>query len=174
MKFRDIYYEKKIMKKVYISILCVVAGVISGAYIVGKNILKKLSEVRLISDKHLTLFILTVQWIKVKQQGKNVSDFLKEEGYENIAIYGMSYIGERLIDELKNTDINVVYGIDRNINFISSSIDLVSINDNLKTVELQDAIDSCPTSAIRLAKTSESYESNIEDTNASPIGYTIM
>ena len=80
MKFRDIYYEKKIMKKVYISILCVVAGVISGAYIVGKNILKKLSEVRLISDKHLTLFILTVQWIKVKQQGKNVSDFLKEEG----------------------------------------------------------------------------------------------
>ena len=135
MKFRDIYYEKKIMKKVYISILCVVAGVISGAYIVGKNILKKLSEVRLISDKHLTLFILTVQWIKVKQQGKNVSDFLKEEGYENIAIYGMSYIGERLIDELKNTDINVVYGIDRNINFISSSIDLVSINDNLKTVD---------------------------------------
>ena len=126
---------KKIMKKVYISILCVVAGVISGAYIVGKNILKKLSEVRLISDKHLTLFILTVQWIKVKQQGKNVSDFLKEEGYENIAIYGMSYIGERLIDELKNTDINVVYGIDRNINFISSSIDLVSINDNLKTVD---------------------------------------
>lgn len=123
------------MKKVYISILCVVAGVISGAYIVGKNILKKLSEVRLISDKHLTLFILTVQWIKVKQQGKNVSDFLKEEGYENIAIYGMSYIGERLIDELKNTDINVVYGIDRNINFISSSIDLVSINDNLKTVD---------------------------------------
>ena len=112
-----------------------VAGVISGAYIVGKNILKKLSEVRLISDKHLTLFILTVQWIKVKQQGKNVSDFLKEEGYENIAIYGMSYIGERLIDELKNTDINVVYGIDRNINFISSSIDLVSINDNLKTVD---------------------------------------
>ena len=135
MKFRDIYYEKKIMKKVYISILCVVAGVISGAYIVGKNILKKLSEVRLISDKHLTLFILTVQWIKVKQQGKNVSDFLKEEGYENIATYGMSYIGERLIDELKNTDINVVYGIDRNINFISSSIDLVSINDNLKTVD---------------------------------------
>ena len=135
MKFRDIYYEKKIMKKVYISILCVVAGVISGAYIVGKNILKKLSEVRLISDKHLTLFILTVQWIKVKQQGKNVSDFLKEEGYENIAIYGMSYIGERLIDELKNTDINVVYGIDRNINFISSSIDLVSINDNLKAVD---------------------------------------
>ena len=135
MKFRDIYYEKKIMKKVYISILCVVAGVISGAYIVGKNILKKLSEVRLISDKHLTLFILTVQWIKVKQQVKNVSYFLKEEGYENIAIYGMSYIGERLIDELKNTDINVVYGIDRNINFISSSIDLVSINDNLKTVD---------------------------------------
>ncbi len=133
MKFRDIYYEKKWKK--YISILCVVAGVISWAYIVGKNMLEKLDEVRLISDKHLTLFILTVQWIKVKQQGKNVSDFLKEEGYENIAIYGMSYIGERLIDELKNTDINVVYGIDRNINFISSSIDLVSINDNLKAVD---------------------------------------
>jgi len=58
--------------------------------------------------------------------------------------------------------------------FDDEGLSEVISNDNLKTVELQDAIDSCPTSAIRLAKTSESYESNIEDTNASPIGDTIM
>ena len=34
--------------------------------------------------------------------------------YKEIAIYGMSYLGERLADELAGSDITVKYAIDRN------------------------------------------------------------
>lgn len=123
------------MKKGYISILMFIIGVTFSTYIVGKNMLKKIEKVRLTSDKHLALFMLMVQWFKVKQKGKNVADFLKEEGYRNIAIYGMSCTGKLLIEELENTCINVLYGIDRNANSIVSTIDVVSIDDNLKIVD---------------------------------------
>lgn len=129
------FMKNKFIKKVCISILFVIIGAIFGAYIVGKNILKRLDKIRMNSEKYLALFLLMIQWFKTKQKGKSVSAFLNEEGIKNIAIYGMGYTGEILIEELKNTGINVLYGIDRNASSITSSVDVVSINDNFKTVD---------------------------------------
>lgn len=47
----------------------------------------------------------------------------------------MSYVGETLVDELKKTDIEVVYGIDKNVDFVYSNVDIVSVEDNLDPVD---------------------------------------
>ncbi len=44
--------------------------------------------------------------------------------------------------------------------FDSDGLSEVISNANLKSENLQDAIESCPTGAIRLAKTDEAYESS--------------
>lgn len=121
------------MKKEIISVL---SGIIIGAGVVRKIMFKKENEIQKMSEKHLALFLMMNQWVKVKQEGKSLVKYLKEQGYRNIAIYGMSYAGETLVEELRNTDIHVVYGIDKNADSIYSDISIVSIDDKLQKVDV--------------------------------------
>ena len=101
------------MKKRIIAVLSLIIGVVAGQCIAQRNMFKKLEEAQMMSDKHLELFKVMTQWVKVKQEGKNIADVLKEERYLKIA----------------------VYGIDKNVDRISSTVDIVSINDNLEPVD---------------------------------------
>ena len=123
------------MKKGIISVISGIAGVIAGAGAVTKVLGKSLSKTNNLSDKHLALFLMMNQWVKVKQEGKNLSEYFETNGYQKIAIYGMSYAGETLIDELKNTNVEVVYGIDRRSESLYADIDIVSIDDSLENVD---------------------------------------
>lgn len=123
------------MKNKVISVLSALTGVALGAGIVGKVTGKSLNKVRSMSDKHFALFQMMNQWVKVKQEGKNLSKYFEDNGYKRIAIYGMSYAGETLIDELKNTNVEVVYGIDRRSESLYADIDIVSIDDSLENVD---------------------------------------
>ena len=105
--------EEISMKKPIISILSTLAGAALGAGAVGKVSLDKTKKVQSMSDKHLALFLMMNQWVKVKQEGKGLAVYFETNGYKKIAIYGMSYAGETLVDELKNTGITVAYGIDK-------------------------------------------------------------
>ena len=75
------------------------------------------------------------QWVKVKQEGKNLAAYFEKNGYKNIAIYGMSYAGETLLEELRETQIQVVYGIDKNAENIYSDISILSLEDTLDDVD---------------------------------------
>ena len=87
------------------------------------------------SEKHLALFLMMNQWVAVKQEGKNLADYFEEQGYKSIAIYGMSYAGERLLEELKGSDIRVKYGIDKNAGNIFLDVNMVTMEDELKPVD---------------------------------------
>jgi len=65
------------------------------------------------SAKYNELYKLMVQWMEIKQSGQSISEWLKENGYYEIAIYGLYLIGERLYVELLDENVEVVYGIDR-------------------------------------------------------------
>ena len=123
------------MKKGIISALSMLTGVVAGAGTVGKIQGDKLAKSRSMSAKHMALFLMMNQWVKVKQEGKNLSKYFEDNGYKRIAIYGMSYAGETLIDELKNTNVEVVYGIDRRSESLYADIDIVSIDDSLENVD---------------------------------------
>lgn len=75
------------------------------------------------------------QWVKVKQEGKNLVSYFEQNGYKRIAVYGMSYAGETLVNELKNTSVQVVYGIDKNAETLYADIDVVTLENPLDEVD---------------------------------------
>ena len=87
------------------------------------------------SDKHFALFQMMNQWVKVKQEGKNLALYFEKNEYKKIAIYGMSYAGETLMDELKDTGVIVAYAIDKNADSIYADVDVMSMDDELESVD---------------------------------------
>lgn len=123
------------MKKTVISILSALTGAVLGAGAVGKRSADKRKKIQSMSDKHLALFLMMNQWVKVKQEGKNLAGYFEKNGYKKIAIYGMSYAGETLLEELKDSGIKVSYGIDKKADSLYLDIDVVSIDDTLDRVD---------------------------------------
>lgn len=123
------------MNKSTISLLSMLVGAGIGSAIVGKVMKKNIKSGQQLSDKHLALFKMMNQWVKVKQEGKNLSEYLKINNYQSIAIYGMSYAGKSLVDELKNTDIKIKYGIDKNFDRVYSEVNIVSMEKELEEVD---------------------------------------
>lgn len=127
------------MKKRAISLLSMLTGAVVGSVAVvgtvGKKNVKRINSAKSMSDKHLSLYLMMNQWVKVKQEGKNLSTYFENNGYKKIAIYGMNYVGETLLSELKETDVQVVYAIDKNADVIYSDIDVVTIDDELEPID---------------------------------------
>lgn len=124
------------MKKSLISVLSAVTGAAVGAGAVGKKLFQKAKRAKFMSDKHLSLFLMMNQWVKVKQEGKNLASYFEQNDYKKIAIYGMSYAGETLVEELKNSNIEVEYGIDKNADSIYADIDVLTVEDDLESVDV--------------------------------------
>ncbi len=126
---------KKRVRRVLSLLVGTVVGIVVGTVGTSKKIGKQIGENKQMSDKHLALFLMMNQWVKVKQEGKNLADYFEKKGYREIAIYGMSYAGETLVDELVGSDIKIKYGIDRKADNIYASINLVSPEDFLEKVD---------------------------------------
>lgn len=123
------------MKKILTSLLSFLSGVIIGVGVIGRAATGETEKAKSMSDKHLGLFLMMNQWVKVKQEGKNLAAYFEKNHYRKIAVYGMSYAGETLIDELKDTGITVAYGIDKNAGSIYADVDIVSVEDSLADVD---------------------------------------
>jgi len=123
------------MKKGIISALSAFTGVVVGAGAAGRATRDSLRKIQGMSEKHLALFLMMNRWVRVKQEGKNLVQYFERKGYKKIAIYGMSYVGETLIEELKESEIEVAYGIDRNANSMYSALNIFSLEDSLDEVD---------------------------------------
>lgn len=123
------------MKKGVVSILSMLAGAAVAGGTVGKITGEKLGKAEKMSGKHLALFQMMNQWVRIKQEGKSLSWYFEENGYKRIAVYGMSYVGETLVKELKDTGIEVAYGIDKRANSLYSDVDILSLDDDMDIVD---------------------------------------
>lgn len=123
------------MKKGLVAIVSLLTGIVIGAGAVVRMENGKLKQMYDKSQKHFELFRMMSQWVKVKQEGKHLSSYLEENGYRKIAVYGISYAGEALINELKGTGIEIAYGIDRNADYISTDINIVPADAPLEEVD---------------------------------------
>lgn len=130
--------EVKIMarKTLITTALGVALGGIGGAVATENYMAKKVKGWKNLSDKHLALFLLMNEWMKIKQEGKSIVKYFEQNNYKSVAVYGLSYIGERVLDELKDSGIEIKYAIDRNADSIYADIDLYSIEDELPDVDV--------------------------------------
>lgn len=123
------------MKKGVIGVLSLLAGAVGGALSVGRAAKKKIKIEEQYASKHLVLYKMMNQWVRVKQQGKNLASYFEENGYKKIAIYGMSYAGETLLEELRDSAVEVAYGIDGNARSIYANVEVVTKDDYLEEVD---------------------------------------
>lgn len=123
------------MNKGIISMISALGGALAGAAGVSKMMQKSIDKKQSMSDKHLALFLLMNQWVRVKQEGKNLSSYFEKKSYKKIAIYGMSYAGETLIEELRGTGIEISYGIDKNVTKMFLEVEVLSLEDNFSEVD---------------------------------------
>lgn len=122
------------MKKCVVSALSMFAGGLAGAGAIKRISDGKIADIQKMSEKHLALFLMMDRWVKVKQEGKNLAQYFEQHGYKKIAIYGMSYAGETLVDELKGSGIEIAYGIDQKEKF--TYIDVITIDEPLPEVDV--------------------------------------
>lgn len=59
-------------------------------------------------------FMLMKRWMENKNAKKSFADYFHQCGYQTIAIYGAGDIGRLLYEEIKESDIQVKYFVDRN------------------------------------------------------------
>lgn len=120
------------MKKGIVAILSAAAGAV-----LSTIMYKKKYEVLLkMSEKHLALYLMMNQWVKVKQENKSIAKYLEAKGYREVAIYGMNYVGETLLNELTGTNVIVKYGIDKEAERMYKDIDVLLPDDELPEVDL--------------------------------------
>lgn len=86
-------------------------------------------------EKNRFLYKFMNQWVILKQRKIDISSFFINKGIKKIAIYGIHYMGERLYDELKNTQVEILYAIDRNKDKKEWEIPIIQPNDSLEYVE---------------------------------------
>lgn len=97
---------------------------------------KYIKKLKLRARKERGLFFLMNQWIGLKQDNHQIETYFQKNNYQRIAVYGMGFVGMRLIKELRNTNLNIIYGIDQNAANISSDLKLLTLEDELPEVDV--------------------------------------
>ncbi len=96
---------------------------------------RKLDERADLMIKYHFLFQIMSNWLALKQKNLSIGKFLMAKGYKNIAIYGMSHMGLRLLEELKESEPVVRYAIDKNIDNLYINVKKTLINENLESID---------------------------------------
>jgi len=124
------------MNKKAMAILNFILGTATGAGVISYKKIKRQDNDFKVIKKNEAIMKMFNQWLILKQEEKSIVSYFKENGFNKIAIYGMSYAGERLLADLKNTDIEVAYAIDRNAEHIFSEVEIVTLEDSLQDVDV--------------------------------------
>lgn len=124
------------MKKGMVGVLGGILGATVGALAVGKVTGKTIDEKQGKVDKFKSYYNMLNQWLSLKQEGKSLDEYFKENNYKTIAIYGMGEMGNRLYEELKNTEVEVKYVIDKNAESTYSELDVMDIDDEMPQVDV--------------------------------------
>ncbi len=113
----------------------IAAGAVAGIGTFGRKTMAEVQRQKGFADKHLALYLMMNQWVKVKQENKSIAAYLEQRGYKEVAIYGMNYVGETLLRELTGTEVKVKYAIDKNADQRYAEVDVVSPEQILSDVD---------------------------------------
>lgn len=118
-----------------LTILGSIAGVVAGELTIGKARKRAMHKLEEDDTKFHEFYSLLLQWIHIHNEGKKISAYLKNCGYHTVAIYGMKELGEELLYELKDSEIEVRYAIDKNADDLYAEIDIYRPDDELEIVD---------------------------------------
>lgn len=76
------------------------------------------------------------RWFVLKCQGKMLSPYFEKNGYQRVAVYGLSDLGMYLLEELKGTSVDVVYGIDKRAKRLKAELPVLTPEEMLPEVDV--------------------------------------
>lgn len=121
--------------KVWKYAVAVAVGLVTGSILREKKLNERIYNAQNFSDKHLNLFLLMIQWVKNNQNNKSLVDFFVKNNYKTVAIYGMSYVGQLLYQELQAADIQIKYVIDNAVLNVQVTCPVLTSRDELEAVD---------------------------------------
>lgn len=124
------------MKKRNAMALGLLAGMVTGGVVAGKMGNKTVEQKNAKVEKFKGYYNMLNQWLILKQEGKSLVEYFTNNNYKKIAIYGMGEMGNRLYDELKNSDIEIAYAVDKDVDGIYSELQVIDKEDLDQQVEV--------------------------------------
>lgn len=123
------------MKKGTIAVLSTLGGLIIGC--IGQGILndKKIAEKKEKVDKFKNYYNMLNHWLALKQEGKSLETYFVENNIKTLAIYGVGEMGNRIYDELKDSEIVVKYGIDKSGGGTFADLEIFTLEEDLEEVD---------------------------------------
>lgn len=88
------------------------------------------------------------RWLENRNQNKLIGDFLVENDYKNIVIYGAGDMGHLLYDEIKNAGIRILCFVDKNAETINQ-VDAIPVI-TFEHLEYDDRIDIVIVSTVKI------------------------
>lgn len=80
-----------------------------------ENMDNSLIEMQKNLQKSILFYWVLTRWMDLKIRGGSTAELLKKLGYSRIAVYGYAEMGQLLCRELKDTEVDVVYVIDKKV-----------------------------------------------------------
>ena len=124
------------MKKGFLVGISLAAGFAGGAVIVGRSMKKLVNLTDKSVDLYKSCYNIAGQWITHKQRGVSLEKYFIQKGYHSIAIYGMGKLGSLLYDDLKDSSIEIRYGIDQDPYATYPGLNIINPNDDLEDVDV--------------------------------------
>lgn len=87
-------------------------------------------------NKFQKYFDVTNEWVRLKNQGRNLEEFFLKNGWTHIAVYGMGELGHRLVEELNGSRVSIDYAIDEHIDKVLSEIEVKEPDCGLPSVDV--------------------------------------
>lgn len=105
--------------------------------------------------------VLNSRWLHNIMRGRRIEDYLLRNNFRRVAVYGLGELGRLVCEELKNSEVEVQYIIDRNEKKQYEGIEVVRLSEKMAPV---DGI---------IVTVGEGY-GNIEDSIKRVVDYTVL
>lgn len=85
----------------------------TGFFLGGKALVGMINDYKMRMERNLSNMLLFHDWLEFLYSGGSIEQYFHRHGYKKILIYGNGYIGQRLLQALEKTDIDVVAVMDQ-------------------------------------------------------------
>lgn len=118
---------------IFIGILLVVIFIL---YLVIRYYINTADELLDTMEKAFEFYHILIRWLQLKQEGKTMIEYFKQNKYQTVAVYGMKEIGVLLYNELRQEGIDIRYAIDKNADEIEADIEIIKPTSEMPEVDV--------------------------------------
>lgn len=116
-------------------VMGIIVGAVTGETTLAKTRRKAIHKLEEDNAKFYEFYSILLQWVHMRNEGKTIGAYLNKCGYHTIAIYGMKELGEELLFELKDSEVEVKYAIDKNADDLYVETDVYRPDEELEPVD---------------------------------------